>query len=170
MLHLRLTPLIAMALLPIAACAEPPRSADPTPTTGPTPSPATTSARATQSPDESGALLRFDTPAGDVVIRLVDNPTTRDLVSLLPLTAEFEDFRGTEKISYLPRELTTDGSPGSAPEAGDLIYYAPWGNLGLFYTGGAEHSDQTIPLGSLESGGEYVDDLERAPVTIERVS
>ena len=50
-----------------------------------------------------------------------------------PLKLSVEELAGREKISYLPRKLKTKGSPGSDPENGDLIYYAPWGNLGFYY-------------------------------------
>jgi hypothetical protein len=48
---------------------------------------------------------------------LKDNATARELVALLPITLMLEDYAGTEKISYLPRKLST---------AGDISYYAPW--------------------------------------------
>ena len=38
-----------------------------------------------------------------------------------------EEFSGSEKIAYLPRELDTEDSPGSDQENGHLIYCAPWG-------------------------------------------
>jgi hypothetical protein len=45
-----------------------------------------------------------------------------------------EDYNQTEKISDLPRKLSTKGAPaGSDPSAGDIAYYAPWGNLAIFY-------------------------------------
>ena len=31
----------------------------------------------------------------------MDNPATRDLLSMLPLTLTFEDFEGSEKIVHL---------------------------------------------------------------------
>jgi hypothetical protein len=55
----------------------------------------------------------------------------RDFASLLPLTLTLADFHGTEKIN-LPRPLSTEGAPaGTAASAGDITYYAPWGNLAL---------------------------------------
>lgn len=65
---------------------------------------------------------------------LTDSPTTRDFVSLLPLTVTLEDYAGTEKINYLPQKLSTEGAtPGSDPAIGDITYYAPWGNLAIFH-------------------------------------
>ena len=61
-----------------------------------------------------------------------------------------------EKIGYLPRPLTLDGSPGSDPEDGDLIYFIPWGNLGFYYNAaGIGYSDQTLHIGSYEASLEH---------------
>ena len=46
-----------------------------------------------------------------VIVKMYDNPTTRDFLTLLPLTLEFEDYAGTEKISYLPKKLSIEGAP-----------------------------------------------------------
>ncbi len=65
---------------------------------------------------------------------LDDTAAGRDFASLLPLTLTISDFHATEKISDLPRKLNIKGAPaGSEPAAGDITYYAPWGNLALFY-------------------------------------
>lgn len=57
-----------------------------------------------------------------------------ELSAMLPLTLKIRDFNGTEKISDLPERLSEKDAPeGVTPEAGDLAYYAPWGNLAVFY-------------------------------------
>ena len=88
-------------------------------------------------------------------------------MALLPLTLELEDYASTEKIAYLPKPLSTAGAPAAmTPRAGDITYYAPWGNLALFYEDG-HHSPGLVKLGTLES----VDVLRRPgrfAVTIER--
>ena len=40
-----------------------------------------------------------------VTYQLFDNPTTRDLISMLPAELEIEDFSNNEKIVHLPRRL-----------------------------------------------------------------
>lgn len=65
---------------------------------------------------------------------LEDSPAARDFRAMLPLTLKIRDFNGTEKISDLPGRLSEKDAPeGVTPEAGDLTYYAPWGNLAVFY-------------------------------------
>jgi hypothetical protein len=66
---------------------------------------------------------------------LIDSKTTRDFISLLPLTLTLEDYARTEKISALPKRLSTEDAPaGSDPAVGDIAYYAPWGNLAMYYS------------------------------------
>jgi hypothetical protein len=116
--------------------------------------------------------VRFTIGTAEIVVRIADNPTSRDFVSLLPLTLEFEDFNTMEKISYLPRELTIEGSVGSTPANGDLIYFVPWGNLGFFYNvdrRDASYDDRVIPIGTVETGFERLADLETGPVRVELI-
>lgn len=99
---------------------------------------------------------------------LEENATTEDLVSQLPLTLEFEDYHATEKISYLPRELTTRGAPaGFDPSVGTVAYYAPWGNLAIFYRDFG-YSPSLINLGAVVSGLDLLSDASSFKATIER--
>jgi hypothetical protein len=88
---------------------------------------------------------------------LVDSQTTHDFISLLPLTLTLEDYAGTEKVSDLPRRLTTEGAPsGTDPSIGDITYYAPWGNLAIFYRDFG-YASRLVVLGRLDSGIEALD-------------
>ena len=81
-----------------------------------------------------------------------DNPTSKDFISLLPLTLTLTDYNNTEKISDLPKRLSTRDAPvGYKPAAGDLTLYAPWGNLAIFYKG-FSYSNGLIALGKLNGG------------------
>ena len=65
---------------------------------------------------------------------IFENPSARDFLTLLPLDLKMEDYASNEKIGYLPGKLATDGSGPFDNEAiGDLAYYAPWGNLIIYY-------------------------------------
>jgi hypothetical protein len=87
---------------------------------------------------------------------LDDTAAGRDFAALLPLTVALTDFHGTEKVSDLPRSLSTDGEPsGTTPSAGDIAYYAPWGNLALFYRD-FSYSEGLVRLGRLEPGAAEV--------------
>ena len=117
------------------------------------------------------SVVRFTSGETSVDVTIKpDNPTARDFLSMLPLTLPIEEFAGREKLGDLPRELVTQGSPGSDPENGDLIYFKPWGNLGFYYnTDGIGYSDQTIHLGTYEATGEQLELLEGNNVTVELV-
>ncbi|WP_201766441.1 cyclophilin-like fold protein [Litchfieldella anticariensis] len=102
----------------------------------------------------------------DIVVALEDSATTRDFLSQLPLTLTFEDHNGTEKISYLPRRLSTEGAPdGYDPQVGTFAYYAPWGNLALYYKDFV-YSRSLINLGSITSGLEVLSQSPTFTVTI----
>lgn len=89
----------------------------------------------------------------EIYINLDNNPVTQDLISMLPLTLDAEDYNSTEKIAMLPRKLTTDGATsGYTPQIGDFAYYAPWGNLSMFYNE-FRYSDSLVKLGTFEDGG-----------------
>ena len=116
--------------------------------------------------------VQFTVGDAQIIVRIADNPTSRDFVSLLPLTLEFADFNSMEKISYLPRELTVEGSTGSPPANGDLIYFVPWGNLGFFYDADRRdesYDDRVIPIGTIETGFDLLNEFETGPVRVELI-
>jgi len=87
---------------------------------------------------------------------LDDNASARDFADLLPLTLSLDDYAATEKISDLPRRLDTTGAPaGYSARAGDLTYYAPWGNLAIFHKS-FSHASGLVLLGRLEGGVEVM--------------
>ena len=113
--------------------------------------------------------IRLTIHGKEVSATLIDNATSRDLLSLLPLTLKLEDYAATEKITYLPRKLSTAGAPaGSDPSVGDVSYYAPWGNLAIFYKDFG-YSKGLIHLGRIESGIEALSVSGTLKATIERV-
>ena len=76
------------------------------------------------------------------IAQLENNPATRDFYELLPLRLTFSDYVGKEKVSHekLQKRLNTSGLSGYTPQVGDLFYFAPWGNLGIFYDKQPFHS------------------------------
>lgn len=87
-----------------------------------------------------------------ITATLINSQTTQDFVSLLPLTLTLEDYAGTEKISFLPQKLSIENAPaGSDPDVGDITYYAPWGNLAIFYRD-FSYANELVILGKIDSG------------------
>lgn len=91
-------------------------------------------------PGYTGTSQNSGTPfrviIGDTTLtgHLFDNATARDLASQLPLTLTFRDLNSVEKTAPLPRKLSVDGMPaGDDPHVGELGYWAPDGDLVLYY-------------------------------------
>jgi hypothetical protein len=111
--------------------------------------------------------MRISIKLGAKVITasLTHSATSRDFISLLPITIELEDYAATEKIGYLPRKLSTAGAPaGIEPATGDVTYY----DLALFHKD-FRYSSGLIPLGKIESGLEAVREPGSATATIELI-
>jgi hypothetical protein len=105
--------------------------------------------------------IRIATDDQTFIAHLADNPTARDLVDQLPLTLRFRDFNRVEKIAELPRPLTTDGVPaGDDPEINDIGYYAPSGDLVLYY-GDVGYWNGIVRIGRLDA--EDMRAIERRP-------
>lgn len=168
---------VAILVAALAGCAgsttsgtpaEPPGSADATPSSTSHGATHSTTAAPTTSDEIVGTVVRFSSGRTSVDVTIgEDSPATRDLLSMLPLELELEDLAGREKIAYLPRELTHDGTAGSDPEDGDLIYFTPWGNLGFYYdASGIGYSDATLHLGTYQATPDRLALLEGEQVTV----
>ena len=114
--------------------------------------------------------IKLTVNENEIFVRLDDNVASREFLEMLPLTLTFEDFNNTEKIATLPSELSTEGLPfGYTPEVGDFSYYAPWGNVSVFYED-FRYSNSLYKLGTIESGTEILENMNGDfEVTIERV-
>lgn len=114
--------------------------------------------------------IRIIVEGATVAGTLEDHPTASDFASLLPLSLTLTDYAQTEKISALPRRLSTDcAPPGHATSTGDVTYYAPWGNLAIFYRDFG-YSDGLIKLWTIESGAAALSCPGAVQATIELVT
>lgn len=99
---------------------------------------------------------------------LDDTAAARDFAALLPLT--LKDYAVIERIADLPRKLSVTGAPAAhAPQAGELTYYAPWGNLAIFLDSNVR-AQGLVRLGRVDTGlaalkqpGPFRVRIERAP-------
>jgi hypothetical protein len=113
--------------------------------------------------------IRVNIEGTAITAALLDTATARDFASLLPLTLMLKDYAAAEKISDLPRRLSTEGAPSSStPSVGDISYYSPWGNLALFY-GDSGYASGLVKLGKLASGVEALRRPDPVTVAIELV-
>ena len=111
--------------------------------------------------------IRIVVEGTTLVATLDEGEASRDFASLLPLALPLEDYASTEKIAYLPRKLSTDGvPPGTDAAAGDFSYFAPWGNLALFYRPSG-YAEGLVRLGKIEADVEALRRRGPLNVTIE---
>jgi len=97
-------------------------------------------------------------------VQINDGPAARDFLARLPLTLSLKDYGGNEKIADLPHPLTREGAPEAVtPQAGGVAFYAPWGNLAIFYRDG-HHSPGLIRLGRFQ--GDVAEFAGAAPLSV----
>ena len=102
-----------------------------------------------------GGMMKIKITIGNrkITAAMSDNAAARDFISLLPLTLTLTDYNRTEKVSDIPQRLSTAGTPSSyTPVTGDICYYAPWGNLCIFYRP-FSNSSGLVLLGKIDNDG-----------------
>jgi len=118
---------------------------------------------------QEASTMKIRLTIGDKVLEasLLDNASARDFHSMLPMTLTLKDYASTEKIADLPRKLSTADAPdGVDPSVGDITYYAPWGNLAIFYKDFG-YANGLVKLGRIDSGIEALAVPGALKVTIE---
>lgn len=123
----------------------------------------------TETEEENVETSQISVTCGDmqVVYALNDSPAAQGLLSQLPLTVEVEDFSTNEKVFYPPQELDTSDTPLAVGGAGTLAYYAPWGDVVLFYDSFSANGS-LYELGEAVSGAEDISQMT-GTITVETV-
>ena len=67
------------------------------------------------------------------VFELNTSQAAKDLYAQLPLSIKVENYSNNEKIFYPPNKLNTNNTPQADAKVGTLAYYAPWGDVVMFY-------------------------------------
>ncbi len=87
--------------------------------------------------------------------KLNNSLAAKDLYAQLPLTIAVETYGSNEMIFYPPKKLDVTGTHASNAKAGTLAYYAPWGDVVMFYKDFGRASG-LYELGHVDSGGEHI--------------
>jgi hypothetical protein len=92
------------------------------------------------------------------VFQLNNSQAAQELYDQLPLSIEVENYSHNEKIFYPPKKLDTSKTPLANAKNGTLAYYAPWGNVVMFY-GDFGSASGLYELGYVISGVEHIKDM-----------
>lgn len=93
----------------------------------------------------------------EIIYQLNDSKAAKGLYAQLPLTIAVEPYSNNEIIFY-PKTLDTSDTPLAEGGAGSLAYYAPWGDVVLFY-GSFSSNGSLFELGKIVSGIENIKNL-----------
>jgi len=121
-----------------------------------------------QSRAEAGGMnIRIVADGREINASLEDSAAARDFADLLPLELTLSDYHGIEKVADLPSRLSTDDAPeGIDPDVGDITYYAPWGNLAIFYRDFG-YSRGLVRLGRITDGVQHLENTDSVNARIE---
>jgi hypothetical protein len=92
------------------------------------------------------------------VFELNTSPAARDLYAQLPLSIKVEDYSDNEKIFYPPKKLSTADTPKANAKTGTLAYYAPWGDVVMFYRDFGS-AGGLYELGHAIAGSEHIPEM-----------
>lgn len=108
--------------------------------------------------NETSLQILVESDTQQIVFRLNDSSAAKSLYRQLPLTVSVENYGNNEKIFYPPEKLSTADTPIAQGPAGILAYYAPWGDVVMFY-GSCDGFESLYQLGEAISGGEQIENL-----------
>ena len=102
---------------------------------------------------ESAGTIVVRANHGSIEFQLNGSEAAQALYRQLPLTIEAEDYSDNEKIFYPPQKLDPGDAPPADIQAGVLAYYAPWGDVVMFY-GDYSANSSLYELGEAVSGAD----------------
>lgn len=110
--------------------------------------------------NDKGEKMKISvTSNGDTtVFELNNSDASKQLYNQLPLDIEVENFGSNEKIFYPPEKLSTTNTPMANAKNGTLAYYAPWGDVVMFYKDFGS-AGGLYDLGKVVSGLEYIKNM-----------
>jgi len=104
-----------------------------------------------------------------VITATNDSKTTRDFISLLPLTLTMNDLFRREKFAHLPRAISEEGKRTHTYEVGQVVYWSPRPDVAIFYRNDGEKipNPGIIVIGKIDSGVAALGVAGSVKVTIE---
>lgn len=119
---------------------------------------------------DSGSMkLRLKVGSRIITATMINCKTTRDFISLLPLTVTMNDLFRREKYTHLPRAISTEGGRSLSYQIGEIVYWSPGPDVAIYYRQDGERipAPGIIVMGKIDSGVESLDVAGPVKVTIE---
>ncbi|MCG3665300.1 hypothetical protein L5F09_06045 [Aliarcobacter butzleri] len=112
--------------------------------------------------------ISINSNGNTTVYELNNSSASKELYAQLPLNIKVENYSNDEKIFYPPNKLTTSNtSLAKNDKAGTLAYYAPWGDVVMFYKD-FRRSSGLYELGKVLWGAEYIESMS-GTITIDKM-
>ncbi|HCY84665.1 MAG TPA: hypothetical protein DHV36_05970 [Desulfobacteraceae bacterium] len=92
------------------------------------------------------------------VFQLNGSTAAKALYAQLPLDIMVENYGSNEKIFYPPGKLDISDTPLAKAKAGTLAYYAPWGDVVMFYDRFGS-ANGLYELGHAISGSSFIKEM-----------
>jgi hypothetical protein len=105
--------------------------------------------------EETKMRISIEANGKATLFELNNSNAAKDIDVQLPMSIGVENYSNNEKIFYSPKKLDTANTPPARGGAGTLAYYAPWGDVVLFY-GSFGQSNGLYGLGQVIQGGEHI--------------
>ena len=102
--------------------------------------------------------IKIQANGNTILFELNNSLAAKELYEQLPLTITVENYSDNEKIFYPPKKLQITGTPLANAQFGTLAYYAPWGNVVMFFDSFGT-TNGLYELGKVISGGEYIKNM-----------
>lgn len=120
-----------------------------------------------QSEEERKMQISIQANGNTMIFNLIDSQAAKELYAQLPLSIDVENYSSNEKIFYPPKKLDTANTPLADAKPGTLAYYAPWGDVVMFY-GNFGSASGLYELGYAISGSEHIENMS-GTIQIEKV-
>lgn len=108
--------------------------------------------------EEKSLNLSIINNGNEIIFKLNNSIASKELYDQLPLKTSVENYSNNEKIFYPPQKLSTLDTPLAKGGSGTLAYYAPWGDVVIFYDD-FKSTTGLYELGKIIVGEEYIKNM-----------
>jgi len=119
--------------------------------------------------NEKSTGIKVKVTAGSQVLTatLIDNATTRSLISKFPLTVPMKNLYSREMVYRFPEPMPAEEAQRSGYEVGDLGYWTPGHSLVIFYEQNGEVISNLQKIGRFASKLDFFKSVEAIDVKFE---